>query len=307
MKRTLIPLLCLAPSFLALPAMAAPAAPLPAIEAQLVGADGSVAKVFVVTATKASIRYRLTKDAAEIKDAKVSDFSAIRVTEPKDYHTAIDLFQARRYLEAKALFAALEQALEPVSTLPDNPGTLSAFYEMECLRKLGDLEGLAAALGKFNKDPLVRENQLRQVEIYLFWDAVRNKDWGRVESMAKDRQKSRLPGYQRAQIAWCHALALEQQGKRIEALDAYNTVLTADAGASEEITLKAALAILKIHAADPAVREALKSPVSTLPAGQPIPPGQAALAEARAVAGLFELSLGGGEPLPPEYQIFLPK
>jgi tetratricopeptide (TPR) repeat protein len=269
----------------------------------LIQSDGTVAKVYVVTATKTSIRYRDTKDGMEIKDGKLSDFSAVRITEPKDYHAAMDLFQARRYLEAKAIFATLKQALEPVSTLPDNPGTLAAFHEMECLRKLGDLAGLAAALGKFNKDPLVRENHLRQVEIYLFWDAVRNKDWGRLESLAKDRQKQRLPGYQRAQIAFCHALALEALGKRTEALDAYNTALTADAGASEEISRKAALAILKLHAADPAVKEALKNP--TAPVGQVASPGQAALAEARAVAGLFELSLGAGEPLPEEYRVFL--
>ena len=303
MNRGSIPLVSLFSALLLFVGVAGAAVPVPAFEAQLIQADGTVAKVYVVTATKASIRYRDTKDGMEIKDGKLSDFSAVRITEPKDYHVAMDLFQAHRYLEAKAIFAVLKQNLEPVATLPDNPGTLAAFHEMECLRKLGDLAGLAAALGKFNKDPLVRENQLRQVEIYLFWDAVRNKDWGRLESLAKDRQKQRLPGYQRAQVAFCHALALESLGKRAEALDAYNTAFTADAGASEEISRKAALAILKLHAADPAVKEALKNPAA--PVGQFLSPGQAALVEARAVAKLFELSLGAGEPLPVEYQVFL--
>lgn len=276
-------------------ATGARAAAPPSFEGILIRQDGTSRKIFVVTATGASLRYREEKDASEIKDIRMSDLKSVVLFEPALLAAAIDLFQGRRYQEAKTAFANIRKTHEPVMTLPDNPGTLAAFYELECFRKLGDLDGLAEALKQFNKDPLVREHQLRQIEIYLFWDAVRAKNWGRVSALAKDREKQRLPGYQRAQIAWCHALALEATGKTSEALDAYNTALTADAGASEEIARKAALAILHLHLADPSVKEALKESGSKNPR----------LAEARAVASLFQLSLGAGDPLPEEYAVFL--
>ena len=286
---------------LALAANAAPASR--SFEALLIRTDGSSEPAFLLTATKVSIRYRSTKEDTEIHDKKISELAKINLTEPAEYRTALDLFQARRYAEAKEIFAELKTRFEPVSTLPGNPGTLSAFHELECFRKLGDLEGLSAALQKFNKDPLVQENHQRQIEMYIFWDSVRTKNWSRLEALAKERQKQRLPGFQRAQVAYCHALALEGLSRPHEALDAYDAALTADIGASEEICRKAALAILRIHLGDPAVKEALKRP-DALPDPKTEPVG-ARIAEARAVARLFQVSLGSGEALPPEYQILL--
>lgn len=286
---------------LALTASAAPSTR--SFEALLIGKDATSQPVFLLTATKVSIRYRLSKEGTEINERKISELARIHLPEPAEYRTALDLFQARRYEEAKEAFAELKTRFEPVSTLPDNPGTLSAYHELECFRKLGDLEGLSTALQKFNKDPLVQEIHQRQIEMFIFWDAVRTKNWSRLDSLAKERMKQRLPGFQRAQVAYCHALALEGLGKSQEALDAYDTALTADIGASEEICRKAALAILRIHLGDPAVKEALKHP-EALPDEKTSPVG-ARIGEARAVAKLFQLSLGSGEALPAEYQVLL--
>ena len=290
MIRSFIPWLACA--FLTL-AHAAPAPP--AFEGIIIQPDGANRRVFIVTATKASIRYREEKDATEIKDRKLSELKSVFLTEPPALSAALDLFQGRRYQEAKIAFAEIKTLYQPVATLPDNPATLAAFYELECFRKLSDLDGLWEALKKFDKDPLVRENHLRQIEMYVFWDAVRTKNWNRLIALAKDREKQRLPDYQRAQVAYCQALALEALGKPSEALEAYDIALTADSGASEEIARKSAIAILKILSADPDVKEALKKPDGKHPK----------LAEARAVAGLFELSLGSGEALPEEYRVFL--
>lgn len=297
MKRFIIPLLLICSWMGGL--YAAPTGP--AFEALFIREDGSSERAYIVTATKLSIRYREAVDSNEVKDLKITDVAKVHVIEPPGFALAMDLYQDRRYQEAKRAFSTLSETLEPVSTLPDNPGTRAAFYELECLRKLGDLEGLSEALKKFNKDPLVRENHLRQIEMYVFWDAVRTKNWTRLEGLAKDRAKQRLPDYQRAQVSYCEALALESLGRPDEALDAYNTVLVADVGASEDLARKSALAILRIHLADSEVKEALKQPA---PAAE-LTPGQARLEEARAVAKLFELSLGAGDPLPDEFRILL--
>lgn len=282
--------------FLALILAVAGALPASAFEALLIHSDGTARRAYLVTSTSTSIRYRDEKDSPEVKDSRRDEFTTIHIVPPPAYLAARDLYQDRRYEEARTAFAALKEELGPLSSLPDNPATLSAFYEMECLRRLGDLQGLAEALKRFNKDPLVRENHLRQIELYLFWDAVRTKNWNRIDSLVKDRAKQRLPGYQRAQVSYCHALSLDARGRASEALDAYNAVLVADAGSSAELARQSALAILRIHLADPEVKAALEQPGST----------HLRLAEARAVAKLFELSLGAGEALPGEYHVFLP-
>jgi tetratricopeptide (TPR) repeat protein len=291
MTRSLVSII--AGVLLTLASHAAPAPP--AFEGILIQKDGSSRRVFVVTATKASIRYREDKDAAEIKDLRISDLKSIFLTPPPALAAALDLFQGRRYQEAKIAFSEIRTLFQPVVTVRDNPATLAAFYELECFRKLGDLDGLSEALKKFDKDPLVRENHLRQIEMYVFWDAVRTKNWNRLVALAKDREKQHLPDYQRAQVAYCQAIALEALGRRHEALEAHNIAMTADSGASEEIARKSALAILRILSADPAVQESLKIPAANHPK----------LVEARAVARLYELSLGSGEALPDEYQVFL--
>ncbi|RYD25545.1 MAG: hypothetical protein EOP87_24225, partial [Verrucomicrobiaceae bacterium] len=111
-----------------------------AFEALLIRADGSSQRAYLVTATKVSIRYREAPDSNEVKDLKVSDLAGIHIIEPPGYAAATDLFEDHRYREAKLAFAALSKELAPISSLPDNPGTRAAFHELECLRKLGDLE-----------------------------------------------------------------------------------------------------------------------------------------------------------------------
>ena len=213
------------------------------------------------------------------------------------FTAAIDLYQGRKYLEAQAAFAEITQRPK----VERETGLLAAFYEMECLRKLGDLDGLAKALGKLVGDPALGGHRLRQLEIDAVWDVVRTKSWDRVEQLAKQQLHQHLPGDQRAQVAYCHGLALENRTKPLEALNAYNIAMTADAGASEELARQAALGVLRIHLADPEVQAALTGPPEVIRES----PGFPRLKEAAAVAAMFELTLGAGTPLPSEFAVFL--
>lgn len=215
------------------------------------------------------------------------------------FTAALDLYQGRKYLEARAAFADIPKRHKP----DRETAMLAAFYELECQRKLGELGGLAKALRTFAKDPSLGGNRLRQLEIDALWDAVRTKSWERLDALAKARLDERLPGDQRAQVAFCHGLALENLGRPLEALNAYNTAMTADAGASEVITRQAALGVLRIHLADPEVRAALTD--SGPPEATRESAGFPRVKEAAAVAALFELTLGAGSPLPAEFKVFL--
>ncbi len=213
------------------------------------------------------------------------------------FTAAMDLYQGRKYQQAMAAFAAIKSRPKAER----ETATLAAFYEMECQRKLGDLAGLAAALRAFQKDPALGSQRLRQLEIDGLWDALRKKSWDRLVQLADQRLHERLPGDQRAQVAYCQGQAFENLARPLEALDAYNIAMTADGGASEEIARQAALGVLRIHLADPEVQATLTGPA----AAPQESPGFFRLREAAAVASLFELTLGAGTPLPAEFAEFL--
>lgn len=272
-------------------------------EAVLIQEDGSFASAWIIGATKSQIRYLDSPVDTDSTDMLISKVKSIYLLEPKEFTKAVDLFQARQYQEAKTRFAAIKTRYKFMEAMPGNFSALSAFYEMECMRKLNDLEGLAAASQKFLKDPLIREYHRKQVDLYVLWDAVRTKSWQRVDLLAKERLDEALPGPLRAQIGYCHGLALEGLKKPTQALNAYNIALTADSGASEEITRQAALNILRIHKADEGVQLAIS--LWGKPEENKNSAGRFRLLEASAVAHLYEKLLGGGTPLPADFKSLL--
>ena len=212
-----------------------------------------------------------------------------------EFTSAMDLYEGRKYLEAKTAFLKIHAGVETEVAL------FAKFYAAECLRKLGDLDGLAQAVESVEKKPALGAKRLRQLEIDSLWDAVRTKNWTSLEPLAQSWLDQKLPSDQRAQVALCHGLALENRGRTTEALDAYQTAMTADAGASEEIAREAALNVLRILHSDPEVQAA----VAGTGAASQDNPGFTRLKEAVAVSFLFEFTLGAGTPLPEKFRNFL--
>ncbi|MES2439164.1 MAG: tetratricopeptide repeat protein [Verrucomicrobiota bacterium] len=215
------------------------------------------------------------------------------------FTVAIDFYQGRKYREARDAFAGV--ASRP--GVPEDEKLLAEFYQTECLRKLGDLDGLAKAVSSFGGKAALGVLRSRQLEIDALWEAVRTKNWHHLESLASGRTDQRLPGDQRAQVACCLGLALENTGHPVEALNAYNIAMTSDAGASEEIARDAALNVMRIHLADAEVRQAIATWMT--PEEDKLSSGFLKLREAASVATLFELSLGAGTPLPAELKELL--
>lgn len=298
MKLILIPSLLVA---LAIPA-AAQQAPLKAEAALMTvqeNGDTLTTKIWITNATRGAIRYLETITSTETKDLALNEKAAVYLIEPREYSQALDLYQARKYKEAQEKFAAIKTTYKPVELLAGNHGALAGFYEMECLRKLGDLEGLSTALGAFKKDGLTREHHLRQLELNVIWDTVRIENWERAQVLADERSKERMPDYQRAQVAYFQALTHEKAGKLDEALTYFQMAMVADAGASEDIARLSALKIMKIIKANPEVQTAID--LWGGPKEKKTGIGYNRLLEAGAVARLYELSLGGGKSLPAEF------
>jgi hypothetical protein len=260
--------------------------------------DGGTFRAWILAASKTQIRYKTTKVSTDFVDASTSDFATVFLVEPPDYAAATDLYEGRKYKEAREAFAAVKERCKPIAVMPDNFHTLAAFHEMECLRHLGDYEGLAAALKTFIKDPLTRENQLRQLDLYTMWDAVRALAWDRVLIIASERDQEALPGYQRAQVAYCKALALDNLGRGRESVVEYNVAMTADSGASEILTQQAGLKALGVYQKDTELQVAIQN-WGTKDENKNSP-GFTRLTEAAALAVFYEKHLSLGKALPAE-------
>lgn len=264
--------------------------------------DGGTFRAWILAATATQIRYKTTEVSTDFTDARISDFATVFLVEPPEYGAAVDLYESRKYQEAKEAFAAVKDTYKPIAALPDNFHTLAAFHEMECLRHLGDYEGLAAALKTFIKTPLTRDNHLRQLDLYILWDAVRALAWDRVLLIATERDDQVLPGYQRAQVAYCKALALDNLERGREAIVEYSIAMTADSGASEIITQQAAVKALGVYHKDPEVQIAIKNWGTD--DENKNSPGYTRLTEAAALAKFYEKFLSLGKTLPAELKEF---
>jgi tetratricopeptide (TPR) repeat protein len=223
------------------------------------------------------------------------------VLKSREFTDALDLYQGWKYQEAMAAFRQIKNRKAPASG-PET-AVFAAFYELECLRKVGDLKGLGKSLADFKGSSSLDPDRLRQLEINRLRVAVDALDWSRVNPILDRLDTGPLPADQRAQVAFSRGLALEGAGRPAEALIAHNIAMTADAGTSEEIARQASLHVMMIHRADPEVRAAMERWGTA--DDDRNSPGYFRLREAAAVATLFELSLGAGMPLPAELAEFL--
>ncbi len=276
--------------------------------ALLIKEDGTIEKAWLLSATKSQLTFRETAVATETKNARLLDYKSVYLPEPREFTEAIDFLQARKYQEAKERFVQIKERFKPIYAVENNPAALAAFYELEILRKMGDLEGLSKLFQQFDKSPLTRDTQLRQLELYVLWDAARAKDWAALDGLARERAKSRMPGDQRAQVAYLQGLALEGLDRKDEALFAYNLAMIADSGASEDIARQSALRVLTILNDNPEVQQAIK--VWGTKQENKNSAGFSKLTEAAVIAKMFEQSLGAGTSLPADLKgltKYLPK
>jgi tetratricopeptide (TPR) repeat protein len=266
--------------------------------------DGKNILAWITRANDKQIEFKISEVATVTEAANIDAFSTIYLMHQEDFGEAVDIYEGGDYKAAKEKFVALKKRYEPIATLKDNFHTLSAFYEMESMRKLGDYKGLSEALQSFKKEPMTREHRLRQLDLYVMWDAVGSEKWDSVITMANERDLEDLPDYQRVQIAFGKGLALHKTGKSEEALIEYSHAMTADAGASETLVRKAALNSLEIYLEDENVKAAIAS-LKVNPENKSLP-GYERLKRAAALAKLYEDVLNTAEPLPENYKAILP-
>ncbi|YCM43680.1 hypothetical protein V2O64_20455 [Verrucomicrobiaceae bacterium 227] len=260
---------------------------------------------FMVSADKTKILWK-ESEASTVRRQLSLATTTVYFVEPAEFTEALELYKSRNYKDARTKFAACAELYEKVREVKGNFSTLAKFYEMECARKLEDLDGLMALHEKFDPENLLHDFHKLQVRIDgIFWDAVRTKSWVRLDGLVMDDEwrNARLPGNLRAQLAYCHGLALEGMNQPTKALNAYNGAFVADFGASEEITKKAALNCLRILSEHPDVKLAMQ--LYKTEDYSDDSSGAFLIKEGTALIKLWDKTLGAGEKLPANYKVFL--
>lgn len=277
----------------------------PMVSAYLIKADASYDRVIVMGSNSAgNVFYKETANAVQTVKAPIAGFSGIWLFEPADVTAAKNLFEERKYQEAKDAFIALQKRYTNYKYLDDSYYELSQFYEMECYRKLKEYDTLASKLELYAPSRLTRPGQVLQTKLYRMYDAVNKKDWSRLNTLCKDYvQEPGLTLGQRAQVAFCQGLAYEGLKQDNDALNAYATAMTADFTRSESIIREAALNSLRIFDADEEIKIAIG--LWGTPEEEKQSAGYRKLQEANALARLYDKAgLGAGVELPAKYKKF---
>jgi hypothetical protein len=189
----------------------------------LIITDKDTFKGLIIAADKTHFLWR-ESDISTVSRKQSRGTCTVYFYQPADFTEAMELYKSRNYKDAAEKFAAVEEAYSKINEIEGNPSTLAGFYQLECLRRMEDLEGLMAKAETYDPENLLQEFHKVQYEIYsVFWDAVRTKGWTRLDAIANDEKwrNRKLPGNLRAQISYCHGLAQEGMDKPIKALNAY--------------------------------------------------------------------------------------
>lgn len=268
-------------------------------------AEGNMSpqQIWVQAATSNTVRYLERADATEFTDVPMANVVSYYFFESPDYSKAVDLYEGRKYKEARDEFAKIKKACQPLAAMKNSPGVMAAYYEMECMRQLNDIDSLSKSLREFRKDSMTYEMYNRQLELYVLWESLKAKNWERIVSLAAEFKKAKLPPGQLVQVEYCLGRAYEALGKSREALLPYQTAMIADAGASEVLARESALRVMEILSQDEDLKEAIKVYESTQ--GKTFAKGYTKVLEAGGVARIFETSLGGSMPLPARFKPFL--
>lgn len=275
------------------------------LEAYLVSQEGGSLHVKLTGGDRTTLRYEEISTPGVMRELASAGLRSVALVDPPGFQEAMSLYGSRHYRAAREKFMVIQKAYQDFSFLMDSPSVMAGYQIMECLRQEGDLEGLAAAAGAFDKSKLSREYQQRQFDLYAMWDDARNQNWDRLESVCRERLEERLPGDQRAQAAYGLGLALEAKGKTPEALASFHEAMAAAMGAPDATTRQAAIHAMRLYRKQPGVSAAIaQGALKSKEAGSTGsgPEMRELLALARAYATRF----GAGESLPDDLKDLLP-
>ena len=268
----------------------------------IVKKNGKAKRAYLSKVSKKAITYIDNPKDTSGSEVLKEEVQTIFFYQPKSFAKALALFNNYRFQDAYDLFTDCKMKYKPYDALDGNYSTIAGFYELECVRRLGDLARLDQLLNDFRPAPLLDENHLTQLAIYPFWHAVHTASWERLLTLAPQWENKKLPGTQRAQIAFCHALALEALGEREGALLKFHEALAVSDLKEQNLISKACAKIIFLITEQKEVLEYLKLPLDTRSQSSRL---YHEVLAASSVAKLWSQLSHSGSSFPSEYQPLL--
>ncbi len=220
--------------------------------------DGSK-EVYINAASDKGLAYLETPSSTSPVQIARSKVDSIFFYRPSTFHNGLEAYNDGKFSVAAAAFEECKKTYDKIKKLPQNYGTLAAFYELECARRERRFDDLDKLLNAFRPDALVNENQLAQLQIYPFWQAYAKKDWKRLNKMITQWGDKKLPGYQRAQVAFCYGMALKETGEVQAAKDQFNKVLVLSEYKEMELVIDAGEQLIELTLSDQKIQDCLAS------------------------------------------------
>lgn len=222
----------------------------------MVNIEGRPKTLFLDSANASVIKYFDTANDTSASDLPRAKVKSIFFYRPSSFEKAYSLYQSGEITQAQLSFAECKDEFKSLMALPQNYGTRAAFYEMECARRKGDLEGLESLLKSFKPEALVNENYIAQLEIYSFWTALLKEEWDKILEYSQKWKEKEIAGYQRAQILFCEGKAYAAKGNADEALNSYAAALVFSQYKETSLIINAANESIKLLLAQDGVAEA---------------------------------------------------
>lgn len=225
----------------------------------LVNIDDKELDIYITAATPKGIAYRDNPIAKLDRAVDRKKVRGLYFYRPTEFQNGIEAYNDGKFSVAKAAFSECKTKFAKIDKLPQNYSISAAFYEMECARRMRELGTLAKLQKAFRPDTVVNENYLNQLQIYPFWELYHKASWDKLTQMYDKWKQKKLPGYQKAQLAYCYGSALKELGKKEEAVLQLTTAIALSEYKEPELIADAADKIIEILLADPQVEEALKA------------------------------------------------
>ena len=264
----------------------------------IVTKGGASKEVYIQLASNKGISFFEDTRTTKATTMALKDIDSIFFFRPKEFQEGLEFFNEGDFAKAKKSFISCKEKYAKMAPLSENYFSRAYFYEMECARRERKFDEVIKLEKGFRDDVIKNENHLNQIKLYAFWKAYHQKDWKRLVQMERTWDGAKLPGYQKAQIAYCYGVGLEETGDVKGALIQFNSVLALSEFKEMELVLEAGTRIMDIHLADESVEDCLKSQATDDPDRKS--KAFATLLEAASIARLWDKSVGV-KKLPTKY------
>ncbi|MEZ5387203.1 MAG: hypothetical protein R3F13_16970 [Prosthecobacter sp.] len=271
------------------------------LSVQITSQSGEPTAAFLVSADKDGIFISTAANGGNSYKLPMANIREITVQEPTGWSAAMQAYGAGQYDAAEGMFARIADEHVKIVPMQDGYGSLARLYQFLCMKALGKLEVLGAAMDKQLANPLsLGPLYLEEFVDLEGWSLLGKKDWQSLGVFLKkfeDGNPLNLPQapFKRVRTArlaeLCYLRAnLNEHGEKKPdmALLDYHRALTLDLGSNPALLRMAAVAALRL------TDEKVQST-----------PGDEKLVKQAKSLALVCRDLGGKGALPADYEKYL--